>query len=762
MFTSARSANNTYNSEDLQQFNLHRVLRYSRLIDMAQPLSPLTPSSQNTKTISSITRNSSFKSFTKVDQNGYRFEHESENIWIDDPTTTITSSPFVADIDITTRSPIKPRSPTKSRSRSPRKILPPMEPGMRLTEDALRENEGHNGTIQVLEDSRTETLSDEGNDTMSVVGGSKSYAGADDTCFSTFSAVPNTDMTMFARLGQSPTKSNASSPTKSSRHREGARTPIHSRPTTPGTLRHRDYDPELPTSSPTPRYNHHTDADDSTHLLEFTQDLNTLSRPSPRSRGSSPSKQPHRHHDLAGYPAAHRLRSPTRDGFRPTTPAESRHLTNLLDFDLPPAPTPRSIPTITARELESLKSTFLSQISSLKATLSGKEAEITSLKGAKDDAEQRVGEALEQVRDLKDVRDDLQAEKENWEKRDKEMQGVLRTVKEEIIANERERSSLVSQTSDLQKRLEEAETRASEAESKVAGLEAASTPAAKAAGAMDNGDVSTPGSSSNKAVEIAVEKVARELHGLYKVKHETKVGALKKSYEARWEKRIREMQLKIDELGRENEELRVGRDATMTAVAPGVIGQAKGEQEQEQESEEGEVKREVEELRRREEKQAEELRMRDLTTRLDHLVAEVETVKSDNAALRADLETSRSENSELVAAVEQILVLESALPPPAAAAVPEPIPVITEKVIEQGGMNGMNGAMGGVGGTNGAMGGATAGGIKARASGLKGPGFGAVGGGTGRFARSTSGSQAPSRSGIMGNIERMGRGRGGE
>lgn len=632
-----------------------------------------------------------------------------------------------------------------------------MERGVPLTEDALRENEGQNGTIQVLEDSRTETFSDEGNDTMSAVGGSKSYAGADDTCFSTFSAVPNTDMTMFARLGHSPTRSNASSPTKSSRHREGARTPIHSRPPTPGTLRPRDYDSELPPSSPTPRRTHHNDADDSTHLLEFTQELNNLTQSSPRSHRSSPMRGLQHHPDLTGYPAAHRLRSPTRDGFRPTTPAESRHLTNLLDFDLPPAPTPRSVPTITARELESLKSTFLSQISSLKATLSGKEAEITSLKGAKDDAEQRVGEALEQVRDLKDARDDLLSAKENWEKRDKELQGLLRTVKEEIIANERERSTLASQSSDLQKRLDEAEIRAADASSRIAGLEAASTPHARVAGALDNGDVSTPGSCSNKAVEIAVEKVARELHGLYKAKHEAKVGALKKSYEARWEKRIREMQGKIEELGRENDELRVGRDATMTAVAPGAIAQGQGEQVPAEESAEEKGKREEEERRAKEEREAEAARMGELTSRLDRLVAEIGALKAMNAALRAALETSRFQNSELVAAVEQMLTLESELPlplPPAPATA-DLVPVAVEKAVGEHAMNGWGG------GTN-AGGGGMGGGIKARASGLKGPGFGTGGAGPGRFARSTSGSQAVPRSGMMGNIERMGRGRGGE
>ena len=65
-----------------------------------------------------------------------------------------------------------------------------------------------------------------------------------------------------------------------------------------------------------------------------------------------------------------------------------------------------------------------------------------------------------------------------------------------------------------------------------------------------------------------MERVARELHGLYKSKHETKVAALKKSYEARWEKKIRELETRVEELGEDNERLRIGRDATLTRVAP--------------------------------------------------------------------------------------------------------------------------------------------------------------------------------------------------
>jgi hypothetical protein len=73
-----------------------------------------------------------------------------------------------------------------------------------------------------------------------------------------------------------------------------------------------------------------------------------------------------------------------------STSATPSRMSNLLDFDIPPAPTPRSLPSITPRELESLKSGFLSEISSLKASLSGKEAEVQSLKTAVGDAEKRV------------------------------------------------------------------------------------------------------------------------------------------------------------------------------------------------------------------------------------------------------------------------------------------------------------------------------------------------------------------------------------
>ena len=237
-------------------------------------------------------------------------------------------------------------------------------------------------------------------------------------------------------------------------------------------------------------------------------------------------------------------------------------------------------------------------------------------------------------------------------------------------------------------------------------------------------------------MQVAVEKVARELHSLYKAKHETKVGALKKSYEARWEKRIKEQQAKIEELGRENDELRVGRDVTMSGVVPGMLAPQPPAQVQ-QESEDAIIQRE-----------AEAQRVREMSAKLDELVSEVTGVKKDNSALRADLETSRRENSELVAAVEQMLLLESSTNP--MPSVPESTPALAHQPpllatsISDTGL--VSKPL-----------------LSSRASGIKGPGFGTVGGESrlGMMKRNASGQHGLGmRSGIMSNIERMGRGRG--
>jgi hypothetical protein len=441
-------------------------------------------------------------------------------------------------------------------------------------------------------------------------------AAGDDTMmstFSTFSAVPN--LTMFAHLGTtSPPKEAALGHPPSRTPRAG---PLPDRGTGGGGS-------GLARPSDNNSNNNNT-----TSLLDFTEQLRFQSQLSPGRRGRA---------------------SPTKGDFM--TPQvqrqQQRKQVNLLDFDIPPLPTPRSIPSITPRELESLKSAFLSEISSLKASLSGKEAEVHSLKSAVGDAEKRVGESLEQLREEKAVRASLAAEREMLDKRGREMEGVLRKVKGEIVLLQREREELDAKLDEAEARREAAEMMAQEAESKMAGMRAGKASAESAAAAAAGGGGSTmspeksrsPGGSaaSNKEVEMAVERVARELHALYKGKHETKVAALKKSYENRWEKRVRELEGKIDELARDNDELRLGRDATMTRVDPARLAQ--------------------EEEARKEHAAREAAQIRELHAEVEKLEAVVSSVQGDNGELRGLLERERVEKGELVILAEELMAMQ--------------------------------------------------------------------------------------------------------
>jgi hypothetical protein len=501
------------------------------------------------------------------------------------------------------RFPVKPSSPEKR----------PVEVEKSLSiEDVLRDNEGLTKAIEILEDEDIEHR-DELDDTIASMGGGVEFPNIDDTMvstFSTFSAVP--DMTMFAKIGHSPSKYAGMAPT-----------PRRTQITTPATAR-RPVNNRSP--SPTPRahrYGKSRDEGNTTNLiLDFTEQINGFSG----RNAISPTKQ-------ARMSPSKSSTMPDMSYYGSVTPSSSRHMSNLLDFDIPPAPTPRSMPSITPRELESLKSNFLSEINSLKASLSGKEAEVSSLKTAVGDAEKRVGESMEQVREERNLKEQLAAEKEEWEKRGREMEAVLRNVKEEIVHGERERDELEGRLEEIERRREAAEMMAQEAESKMAAMRAGKAPA------TSENESSKPGECvcGGRAVELAVEKVSRELHTLYKEKHETKVAALKKSYERRWEKKIKDLEAQIEDLAKENEELR--RDMTMTKVDP----------------------RDPLEVTQDLEKQAaKDAKAKELVAELEGLSEVVKSVKKDNAELRQLLDDERIEKGKLVTAVDEMIPLVAA------------------------------------------------------------------------------------------------------
>ncbi|KAL8823810.1 MAG: hypothetical protein Q9191_005527, partial [Dirinaria sp. TL-2023a] len=599
---------------------------------MSQPLSPL--STINANATPAIERKTSYShSPSKPIASGI------ENDYAQSPGQP-PSSPFVEDV---VYSPAKRRNLSRTLS-SPKKELVPPKP-VPLTADALRENEGFQEK-QGAKSSNGSTYHDAGEDAASTVEGPSGYPGMDDTHFTAFSAVPNTDMTAFARLGNSPLKNNLMSPSKSARKGFGDETPRRSRPNTPASGRGQSYEECSP--SPTPRQPKSSHGDTTNLLVDFTEQFSAFAPSSTISPGKANRASPKKSQtqpNLAQYTNGLRTPSPGKHALPLGTPSEARQLANLLDFDLPPAPTPRSIPSITARELESLKSSFLSQISSLRANLSGKEAEVKALSNAVGDAERRVGEALEELRDERGTRESLQASKADWEKRDKEMQDVLRGVKEEILRSDREKEDLRSNLEESERKREAAETRAIDAESKLASLR---TPSTTTAPSGENHNTNTNSSSSRKEIDSAVERVAQELHTLYKTKHEDKVRALKKSYQARWEKKIHDLETALSELKLENEDLRLGRDATISNIIPALPQAASTttttnpppSQEEEEETAQKEKEKEN-------------------PSRLRTLESDLTTLKQENAALARALDKERAEMSDLIAATEEMMLLTS-------------------------------------------------------------------------------------------------------
>lgn len=567
--------------------------------------------------------------------------------------------------------------------------------------DALRKNQGLKQAIEVFEDGDSSMEEEQEEDcgggqvnkeapaaatTENADASAEEAApGADDTMastFSTFSAVPN--MAMLAKLGHSPFKGQqprAGSPLKTSR----------------------------------PSTRDESGGNTTNLLMDFTDQLRYPHKSSPEKRGNLPGSVTTPNLGDAGQNA---------------TP--SRRLTNLIDFDIPPQPTPRSVPSITPRELESLKSGFLSQISSLKASLSGKEAEVQSLKTAVGDAEKRAGETMEQLREESALKEQVSAEKEDWEKRGLEMEKMLRQVKEDVELSQTEREDLERKLEESEKRREAAEIMHQEAESKIAGLRAGRDGGSSSSGSGVEKPASSPGQ-TNKEVEIAVERVARELHTLYKSKHETKVTALKKSYEARWEKKVTELEKRVAELSEQNVTLQ--RAADKQASRTTETGNAAAGMEA-----------------RKQQAAKDSARIQELNADIQRLEAVVTSVQKDNSDMREMLEKERVEKGELVQLAEEMMSMQSFVggsaatqrAAAAAAARSESEMTKTPKTSAESRRASMGRASG----------------IRAPGSALRGQSRTSVGGAAGGVSR--FGVPTPRRSGIMSSIEKMGshRGRG--
>lgn len=341
----------------------------------------------------------------------------------------------------------------------------------------------------------------------------------------------------------------------------------------------------------------------------------------------------------------------------PATPASARNSiqsnggfgVDLLDIDLGPMATPRSIPTVTPRELETLRSEMLSRISGLEATLSGKEAEVSALKKSITEAEIRAGKSSEALSIERSEKEELQSQRDELDRRAREMENVLREVKQNAFVEEREREKLKRQAEEAERKTEECEVKILELNASLGTLKSDRVRHSPSPYRSSDGP-STPGAGSpvdvDAAVKNATETVARELHALYKSKHERKVADLKLSYEKRWVKQVDALKAELKESQDEVSRLLNERDATLSGmVTPGqseALSKMEGQ---------------IEELRRWNEDLSAQKKV--VEAEVAGVRQELDSVKRENETLRVDLETERAEKGELVAQVEVFLTVSA-------------------------------------------------------------------------------------------------------
>jgi myosin heavy subunit len=202
----------------------------------------------------------------------------------------------------------------------------------------------------------------------------------------------------------------------------------------------------------------------------------------------------------------------------------------------------------------------------------------------------------------------------------------------------------------LRRQVEDGERKAEEAEVKILELNASletlrsdrlsSTPSPAK-------HPSTPGGSIDidTAVKNATESVARELHALYKTKHEKKVADLKVSYEKRWIKQVEQLRAELKASHDEVVKLQTEKEATMSGVIPG-----QGDPIMRMEGQ-------IEELRRWNE---------DLTAQKKVVEAEstglrsqIDTLSAETQHLRDELQQERIEKGDLVAQIDEFLLLKT-------------------------------------------------------------------------------------------------------
>ncbi|EPS41036.1 hypothetical protein H072_5065 [Dactylellina haptotyla CBS 200.50] len=395
-------------------------------------------------------------------------------------------------------------------------------------------------------------------------------------------------------------------------------------------------------------------------LLDFTAQFNAIkSFPPPQ----TPSRSRRRSNSASPTKRTRDTESPSKQPLPAVKPLERKF---LLDFDIPPPPTPRSIPSITPKEVENLRGQYLAQIAQIKAELAGKDAQLQTLKDAVSDAERRASNGIVELRQVREEMEDMSARSLLIESKLTEAGRAVRELQEQIEEGNKqidearsERDSLKSERDSHKKEVDELrreneevsesllKTKQDLASAKkdliVERQKRSSAPNSPSRGQTNGGadveaavEKAVAAANATKDMEIsqAVEKVAKELHTLYKSKHEQKVTALKQSYSKRWEKRVNELEAKNSELNTVNNELnnKIMRieeenEERLNLSAPLISPQKSGSHQKEE---------------------------------IDKLEKKVAKAHEEIQSLQDELALERQEKSELVLAVDELLALGGA------------------------------------------------------------------------------------------------------
>jgi chromosome segregation ATPase len=225
------------------------------------------------------------------------------------------------------------------------------------------------------------------------------------------------------------------------------------------------------------------------------------------------------------------------------------------------------------------------------------------------------------------------------------MEEVLREVKQNTFLEEREKEKLRKQAEEAERKVEDHEIRVLELQ---ASLDTLRSDRVKATPSPQKGEgPTTPGVTADIdfAVKDATEKVARELHALYKSKHERKVADLKVSYEKRWIKQVEQLRADLKMSQDEVVKLQTEKEATMSGIIPG------------QTEAFHKMEGQIEELRRWNDEVSAGKKVAE--AEVAGLRSQVDSLSTETDSLRKEIEQERIEKGDLVAQVDLFLSMSA-------------------------------------------------------------------------------------------------------